>query len=353
MKVRALDYNLLALLPGIVLLAPLPLFLDNFQLDIAVQILLFALLAVAWNLMGGFAGQFSFGHAAFFGLGAYTTAYLVVNRGLSPWIGMLIGAVLAALFGLLIGFLSFRYGVKGAFFTLITFAFAEMLNLFATDFKPIGGSTGLNIPLLHGNNWGMLQFPQGSPNYFYIILALLAFCQLCMILLLRGRAGLFIQAVREDEDAAAALGINPLTYKLLATALSAAFTAVGGAFYVQYFFFINPDLAFGASLSVQLLLPAILGGVRTLWGPIFGAILLILLEQWTTALVQTPPPFLAFLQGRSGLDVILYSALLIVMIVLLPRGIFGSLVAWLRARPRGKRPEQASTVDTPAREVQQ
>jgi branched-chain amino acid transport system permease protein len=320
-----IDRNLLVLIGVILVLTPVPQFLNNFQLDIAVQILLFALLAVAWNLMGGFAGQFSFGHAAFFGIGAYTTAYLVVNRGISPWIGMLVGAALAALFGLFMGYLSFRSGLKGAFFALVTFAFAEMLNLFASNFAPINGAIGLNIPLMSGSSWVMLQFPLGSPNYFYVILGLLALSLIIVIILMRSRAGLFIQAVREDEEAAGALGINPLHYKLLATMISAALTALGGAFYVQYFFQINPDLAFGSTVSIQILLPAILGGIRTIWGPVLGAAIITLLGQATVALVHNPPSFLPFLQGRAGLDVIIYSVLLIVIIVGMPRGIFGSI----------------------------
>ncbi len=325
-----LDLNLLAVLVGVLILAPVPALLTNFQLDIAVQILLFALLAVAWNLMGGLAGQFSFGHAAFFGIGAYTTAYLVVNRGISPWIGMLLGAALAALFGLATGFLSFRYGLKGTFFALVTFAFAEMLNLIANNFAPLNGSIGLNIPLLSGSSWAMLQFPLGSPNYYYIALGLLAVSQVVVILLMRSRTGMFIQAVREDEDAAAALGVNPLRYKLLATMISAALTALGGAFYVQYYFLINPDLAFGPNVSIQILLPAILGGVRTIWGPVIGSIIIVLLEQVTVTLVHTPPDFLSILKGRSGLDVMAYSLLLIVIIVFMPKGIFGTILANIR-----------------------
>jgi branched-chain amino acid transport system permease protein len=325
-----IDRNLFVLAMLIIVLAPIPQFLNNFQLDIAVQISLFALLAVAWNLMGGFAGQFSFGHTAFFGIGAYTTAYLVVNRGISPWLGMLLGAALAALFGLFIGYLSFRYGLKGAFFALVTFAFAEMLNLIASNFAPINGAIGLSIPLVSGSSWTMLQFPLGSPNYFYIVLGMLALSLIVVILLMRSRVGMFIQAVREDEDAAAALGINPLHYKLLATMISAALTALGGAFYVQYFFQINPDLAFSSTLSVQILLPAILGGIRTIWGPVLGAVIIILLGQFTVALIHTPPPFLSLLQGRSGLDVVMYSLLLIVIIVAMPRGIFGAMLAGMQ-----------------------
>lgn len=325
-----LDRDLLVFVVVIALLALVPLFLTRFQLDIAVQILLFALLAVAWNVMGGYAGQFSFGHAAYFGIGAYTSSYLLIHAGISPWVGMLVGAALAALLGLLIGYLSFHYGLKGVFFALVTFAFAEMLQLLTTNLALVNGSIGLNIPLISGSSWIMIQFPLGSANYYYVILILLAVSLLIVILLMRSRLGYFINAVREDEEAAAALGINPLRYKLLASAISAALTALGGAFYAQYLLFINPDLAFGATVSIQILLPAILGGVRTTWGPVVGAFIITLLAQATVSLVHTPPPFLSALAGRSGLDVMLYGLVLILIIVLLPQGIFGAIRARLR-----------------------
>lgn len=322
---RRFDRNLLVLIVGVVLLMPVPLFLSGFLLDIAIQTLLFGLLGVAWNLMGGFAGQFSFGHAAFFGIGAYTTAVVVTDYGLSPWIGMLLGAALAAAFGALVGFLSFRYGLKGVFFALVTFAFAEMLRLITKSLDVVNADRGFNLPIQSGNPWLTLQFPQGSPNYYYVVLALLALAVLIVILLMRSRSGTFILSIRENEDAAAALGVNPMRYKLLAVAVSAALTAVGGAFYVQYFFFIDPTLAFSASVSIQILLPAIVGGIGTIWGPVIGSLIITVLGQGSTALVRSPPAFLEFLQGTAGLDVAIYGAMIVLVILFLPRGVFGSL----------------------------
>lgn len=320
-----LDRDLLALGVLVLVLLPVPLFLSNFYLGIAVQTLLFALLGASWNLMGGFSGQFSFGHAAFFGLGAYSTAVLFSDYGITPWAGMLVGAVLAAVFGVLIGFLSFRYGLRGVFFALATFAFAEMLRLISRGLEPVNGSRGINVPISAGNPWVTLQFPQGSTSYYYVALLLLALTLLTIILLMRSRTGVFVLSIRENEDAAAALGVNPMRYKLLAIAVSAAFTAVGGAFYVMYFFFIDPELAFGSGLSVQILLPAIVGGIGTIWGPVVGSLVITLLGQITTAFVRNPPSFLEVLQGRSGLDVVLYGVVIILMIMFLPRGVFGSV----------------------------
>jgi branched-chain amino acid transport system permease protein len=322
---RHFDRDLLVLVVGILVLIPVPFFLSSFLLEVAIQTLLFGLLGVAWNLMGGFAGQFSFGHAAFFGIGAYTTAVVVTDYALSPWLGILLGATLAAAFGVLVGFLSFRYGLKGVFFALATFAFAEMLRLISKSLEAVNAARGFNIPIQGGNPWLTLQFPLNSPNYYYVVLALLSFTLLVVILLVRSRAGTFILSIRENEDAAAALGVDPMRYKLLAVAVSAALTAVGGGFYVQYFFFIDPDLAFGASLSIQILLPAIVGGIGTIWGPVVGSLIITALGQGTTALVRSPPAFLEGLQGTSGLDIAIYGALIIVIVLFLPRGVFGTL----------------------------
>ena len=326
-----LDRNLLVLVVLVLVLLPVPLLISGFYLDVAIQVLIFALLGVAWNLMGGFAGQFSFGHAAFFGLGAYSSAVLVFEYELSPWIGMLLGATVAAVFGLLIGYLTFHYGLRGVFFALATFAFAEMLRLIANDLEFVRGARGINLPILSGTPWLTLQFPQGSPNYYYLILLLLVLTLLVVILLMRSRTGTFILSIREDEDAAAALGVNPLRYKLTAVAASAALTAIGGAFYVQYFFFIDPTLAFGAGVSIQILLPAIVGGIGTIWGPVVGSFIIITLGQLTASLVRSPPPFLDFLQGRAGLDVAFYGAIIILVILFLPRGVFGSLYQRFRS----------------------
>jgi branched-chain amino acid transport system permease protein len=323
---KHVDGNLAALVVVGVALSPIPLFLSGVsQEGIAVRLLLFALFGVAWNVMGGFAGQFSFGHAAFFGIGAYTTAVLSINSGLSPWVGMALGAVLAAAFGLVTGFLSFRYRVKGAYFALATFAFAEMLQLIVSKLEPLNGARGFRVPLLLNPSWGALQFEEGSPNYYYVILALLIAAILAVTLLMKSRAGAYILAVRDDEAAAEAVGINPMRYKLIAVCVSAALTAVAGAFYFEFYFFINPELAFGPAVSVAILLPAIVGGVGTIWGPVVGGVLIGALAEASQALVRQPPEFLSFLQGHTGLDLMIYGAILVLVILFLPRGLYAGI----------------------------
>jgi branched-chain amino acid transport system permease protein len=321
----------LAILAGVVVvLALMPAVVTGQLRSVAVRMLLFALLGVAWNVMGGFAGQFSFGHAAFFGLGAYTTGVLLVDFGVSPWIGIAAGAVVAALYGALAGWLSFRYRLQGAYFALATFAFAEMLRLFVLRSDTFGAAVGYRVPLLVEPSWPMLQFPPDSPNYYFVVLGLLAGALFVVVLLIRSTPGLLILAVRENEAAAEAAGVSGTRYKVAAVALSAALTAVGGGFYLMFYFFVDPEIAFGARMSVEILLPAIIGGVGTIWGPVVGAVLLIGLGELSTVLVRDPPAYLSFLDGRSGFDLIIFAVLLIVVILFLPRGVYGTFAGRVR-----------------------
>ncbi|MBP2327037.1 branched-chain amino acid transport system permease protein [Kibdelosporangium banguiense] len=317
--------HLFVLLAVTVIAAPLPLITPDAQEAVAVRVLIFALMAVGWNLMSGFGGMFNFGNAAFFGLGAYADAYLLVEHGISPWIAMIVGAILAAAFAALLGFLTFRYRVKGAYFALATFAFAEMLRLIAVNSDLVNRAVGYNIPLLTESSWWMLQFEAGDARYYWIGLALLVLSLLATIGYLRSRSGQFTIAIRDDETAAQSLGIDVLRYRLTTMALSAAITSIAGAFYAQYYLFVNPDLAFGPSQSIQSILPAVVGGVGTVWGPVIGALVLGPLSDITATVLRAPPEFLSLLAGRNGMDVILYAVLLIVIMILMPKGIYGTI----------------------------
>ncbi len=246
------DYLALALIAGALLI--LPNFLDQFQVSLAILVLYWAYLGNAWNLMGGYAGQFSFGHAMFYGIGAYASTVLLVDYLVSPWVGMLVGALLAGMFGFLMGTLLFRFGIRGHFFALGTFAIAEMLRLIATETEFINTSIGIHVPLVRGDSWARLQFEQTITNYYYVILMLFILGMIVTITLVHNKLGYYFQAIREDEDAAAALGVDHLRYKAIAVAISAALTAIGGSFFTQYFLFIDPTLAFGVAISVQILL---------------------------------------------------------------------------------------------------
>lgn len=322
---RGWTRHLVVLVVVLVVAAFVPEVLPASQQAVAVQVVIFAIMAVGWNLMSGFGGMFNFGNAAYFGVGAYADAYLLVEHGVSPWIGMVVGAVIAAVLAAGIGFLTFRYNVRGAYFALATFAFAEMLRLIATNTGLVNRGVGYNVPLVTGASWAKLQFPAGDARYFWTGLGLLALAVLVTIGYLRSRAGQYTIAIRDDEAAASSLGVNVLRYRLLTMALSGAITAVAGAFFCQYYLFVNPDLAFGQTQSIQSILPAVVGGVGTLWGPLIGACILAPLDTATSSLLRHPPAALSFLAGRSGLDVVIYAVLLILIVLLMPKGIYGAL----------------------------
>lgn len=316
----------------------LPLFLDTYLLSLAILILFWGLLAQGWNIMGGYAGQFSFGHAAFYGLGAYTSTWLLVNAGVNPWIGMVIGGLVAVAFGLFTGFLTFRYGLRGPYFALATFAFAEMLRLIAINWEVVNKSRGIQVPLRGGDSLLAFQFETTKVPYYYIILGMVLFALAVTFLIDRSKWGYYFKAIRENEEAASALGVDPLRYKLLAMSLSAFLTAMGGTFYAQYLLFIDPEIVFGSQVSVEILLRPIIGGAGTVFGPLVGALVLTPLSEVTRTLLREPPgflPFLAPLRGRSGIDVMLFGVLLIVTIIFMPNGLAGWVVRrWQRATRR-------------------
>ena len=323
-RIRRIPGDYLAVAIFLVVLGFLPLLLDRFMLSLALLILFWAYLGNAWNIMGGYTGLFSFGHAMFYGIGAYTSTVLLVDYAISPIVGMLVGALIAGLFGAFIGYLLSRFGVRGHFFALGTFAIAEMVRLFATELEFINTSIGIHIPLVRGDSWIRLQFEDTFSNYFYVILVLFVIGQLVTITIVRNKLGYYFQAIREDEEAAAALGVNVLRYKVISVAISAALTAIGGSFFAQYFLFIDPTIVFGVSVSVQILLRPIVGGVGTIWGPFVGALLLTPLAEFTRSVVRTPPGFLDFIEGRAGVDVMLFGAILIIVVLFMPDGLIGA-----------------------------
>ncbi|MGB3772098.1 MAG: branched-chain amino acid ABC transporter permease [Rhodococcus sp. (in: high G+C Gram-positive bacteria)] len=317
--------QLLTLVIGFVVVAAFPLFLGEQAQTVAVRTLIFAIMAVGWNIMSGFGGMFSFGHAAFFGIGAYSGAYLLVEHGISPWISMLVAAVLSAAVGTLIAYLCLRYQLAGSYFALATFAFAQMFLLLVQNLEVFNKTEGFNVPILPRDSWAMLQFERGSANYMWIPLVILALAVLGTIFYVRSRPGQYVQAIRDDATAAASLGIDTMKYRLIAVAASCALTAVAGVYYVQYYFFVGPEQAFGSAVSVEAIVPAVIGGIGTIWGPVLGAAVIGPLSELINELLRNPPAFLEFLQGSIGLDVAVYSVILILIVIFLPKGIFGTI----------------------------
>jgi len=279
-------------------------------LNIAIMTLYAALLGQAWNILAGFGGQFSFGHAVFFGTGAYAAAVLQARFGWNAWAALPAALALGAGVGGFIGALSFRYGLRGSYFALVTLAFAEVFRILANNVQFTGAGVGLMIRLEPGA--ARFQFADKA-GYLYVILAFVVVGLLVSWWLKHSRYGAWLQAVRDNEDSAAALGVNVFAVKLQAIMLSGALTAAAGVFYVQYFQYIDPSLAYGPAVSVEALLGPIIGGLGTVWGPILGAAVLHLLGEATRGLVSSLP----------GVNLIVYGVLLVLMIMFLPRGIIG------------------------------
>src|SRR4051812_31188054 len=219
----------------VALLATVPLLTSsNVVLNFMVVALLIALVGQGWNVLGGYGGQYSFGHAAFFGTGAYVTAILQVRYGVNAWLGLVLGIAAGAAVGVVIGALTFRSGLRGSYFALVTLAFAEVLRILASVAPITGAGVGTLIAL--DLRWQSFQFQSRAP-FYWIILALVALSLVLVRIMERSRFGAWLVAVRENEDAAKALGVNPLRVKLAAMTLSAAITATAGCFYAQYYLF--------------------------------------------------------------------------------------------------------------------
>lgn len=293
----------------------------NTVLNFIVFALIIALAAQGWNLLGGLAGQFSFGHAAFFGTGAYAAALLQTRFGINAWAAFTLGVVVAAAAGWIIGFLSFRSGLRGSYFALVTLAFAEVLRILANAWSFTGGAAGTLIKLdVRPANF---QFDSRAA-FVWIAVALVGVTLIGTIAIMRSRFGAWLATVRENEDAARAIGVDTLAVKLKAITLSAAITGAAGALYVQYFLYLDAGIAYGPWISVEALLAPIVGGINSPFGPVFGAIALHVFGKFTSFISGSIP----------GVDLVLYGILLIVTIVFAPDGITG-LVKKLRARVTG------------------
>ena len=294
----------------------LPFLVSNtFAIDIFIRVLLFAFIGVAWNLMGGYAKQLSLGHAAYFGLGAYTSTILLIRYDVSPWIGMLAGGIVAMLASLPIGALCFR--LRGPYFAIATIATAQVLMLLFLKFRDFAwGAEGTTMPNL-GDAPLMMQF-DGKAPYYYVVLVLLAVGLAITYWIERSWMGYYLVAVGEDEDAAEAIGVDALQIKRNIYLVSAFLTALAGTFYVQYIYFIDPNTAFSFNVSVEAALVSIVGGIGTLWGPVIGTVLL----EGTSALLQS---WLG--GGHGGVQLTVYSLILIAVILYRPAGLIGILTA--------------------------
>jgi branched-chain amino acid transport system permease protein len=296
------------------LLALLPFALESqFLVNAAMLTAISAALGQAWNITGGFGGLTSFGHAAFFGFGAYAAAILQTRYGLNPWLGLPAGALAGGLVGALVGWASFRAGLRGSYFALATLAVAEAFRILANSVDYTRGGLGILVSLrVEPQNF---QF--ADRRVFYALaLALLALSVAVAVWITRSRFGARLIAVRENEEAARALGVDALRTKVAALAISGAITALGGVLYTQTYLYIDPIIAFGAERSVEMLLVAMIGGAGTVAGPILGAVALHLVADTARTFVPLP-----------GFAPMLYGVALLLIIAFLP----GGIARWRRA----------------------
>jgi len=282
-----------------------------FPRHVMIMIFLYATLGLAWNMIGGYAGQISLGHALFFGIGAYTSTLMLMKLGVSPWVGMLAGGIVSVGVSYIIGYPCFK--LAGHYFAIATIAIGEIAQVWMLNWDWAGAAVGLTLPILP-ESLVNLEFHTTKAPYYYVAFGLLILGLLATYGIDRSKLGYYFKAIKGDLEAARSLGINVTKYKFYALALSAFFTSICGSFYAQYVLFIDPDSVFPLMLSVVVCLVATLGGVGTIWGPVIGAFILIPISEFTRIFLGG---------GGKGTDLIIYGLLIIVISVYQPFGVIG------------------------------
>lgn len=289
---------------------------NSFYQHLLIMVLFWTVLGAAWNLLGGFAGQVSFGHATFLGVGAYTTMLLYLKLGWSPWLGLILGGLAGALVALPIGLICFR--LRGPYFSLATLAVAEIVRLVALNWEALtAGPTGLLITNLPASNWFGRPVNWESKLPFYYVAVVLALVAMGITWFIsRSRLGAYLLAIREDTDSAEAAGIDTTRSKVAALAISAFIAGLAGGFYGLYFRYVDPDAVFSIAMSVEMVFIAVVGGIATTGGPIVGAVFLVTISE-------------LFRERFQVGHLIFYGLLMMIVIRYMPEGIWGRLRRWL------------------------
>ena len=312
-----------AVLLGAVIAFPF-VFAGPYAQHVMIMIFIYALMAQGWNILAGYCGQISLGHAIFFGIGAYAPAYLFTTFRISPWLGMVAGACFAMIVALAIGFPTFR--LRGHYFAIATLVMGEIVQTIFLNWEMVGGATGIWIPIDRKSPWLSFQFHDSKLPYYYIALIALVLACLAVAWLGRSRTGLYFRAIREEPEAARALGVDITRYKLIAIMASAAFTSVAGGLFTQYILVIDPETVFPLLLSILVVLMTMLGGLGTLWGPIIGAAVLLPLSELTRI----------WFGGTGGAeDLMIYGAIIVLISVFYPKGLIGLARRILPGRRNG------------------
>jgi branched-chain amino acid transport system permease protein len=313
---------LLAILLAAALIAPF--FASDYLLTVLILILYFAYTGQAWNIMMGFAGQLSLGHALYVGLGAYVAAALYVHFGIGPWLGLLVAVPIAVATGAFIGFLAFRFRVGGVYFAILTIAFAEFARVGFDHLVWTRGSSGLFLPVAQYSHNDLWQLRGHPVMFYYILLVATVLAFIVCRSLLHSRIGYFWLAIREDEEAARAAGIDTFRYKMIAVVISSGMTAFAGVIYAFYYNNLFPEQVFNISRSIDIILAPLVGGIGTLFGPILGTVILEGLSEGLRTLL-----------GILGIDVpgikqVFFGIVLLLVVVALPEGVW----PWLARRFR-------------------
>lgn len=318
-------------------LACLPALAGDAIISIATLVLMFALYGQAWNLMMGYVGQLSLGHGLYIGLGAYAVALACGEHGLSPWLGIVIGAVISALVAAVVAFIGFRFAVRGIYFTLLTIAVAEMMRMSFDNWSYVGGTAGYFLkatPDVHP----LLSLRGDSGFFYFVFLVLTALAFFASAALMRSRIGYFWRAIREDEDAARAIGVPALRLKILAVMVSAVMTSVGGSFYALLSGSLFPDTMMGMRFSIEIIIAPIVGGLGTLFGPIVGAMFIVPLGELTNHIAQAT--------GIYGLNLLIYGVLLLLVVCFMPDGLWPAIARRWQALRRPSLATKTVTVES-------
>lgn len=316
---------------GLIALAPL--FIESpYYMGIVILTTLYIFTGISWNIVAGFAGQLLIAHIIFLAVGAYTTIVLYDTYGVSPWIGIWLSGVTAAVLGLAVAFITMRYGLKMDYFALFTIALMVAMKTLFLKWDFVGGAVGMGLSL-SDPGFAKMIFDSKTP-YLYIALSLTVMGVIVQYLIYQSKMGKYFMAIREDEAAAAALGVNTSLYKTLALVIGAAMAGIGGGFYVMYVTFVEPPQVFDLGLNVEIIMAApIIGGLGSLAGPVLGGILNKPLAEFIRGTLSA---------GRSGTTLIVYGTFLIVAILFMPRGVTGVFHSlYLRLRQRfvdGRKP---------------
>jgi branched-chain amino acid transport system permease protein len=288
-------------------------FTDGFPIHVMIIVFVYALMGVAWNIMGGYAGMLSFGQAAFFGIGGYTSSFLFVAHRVNPWLGMLAGGALAAATAAAIGYPCSK--LRGHYFAIASIAFAEIVRIHFNNWKLIGAAEGLTIPT-EPASLAVFQFGSSKAAYYYVVLVFLLLALAVCRAVSRSRMGYYFRAIKESHELAMVLGVSFVRYRLLAIMLSAFMTAVAGTFYAQYVLYLDPESVLILPISVQVVLVTMLGGAGSVMGPVIGAAILIPISEITRVKLGA---------RGTGIDMMIYGALITLISIYQPKGVWGFL----------------------------